>query len=47
MGADVPDANIEEILSALGFAPVRVDSTQGSARSLLAAWDLPPAIVAR
>jgi phenylalanyl-tRNA synthetase beta chain len=38
MGADVPDANIEEILSALGFAPVRVDSTQGSARSLLAAW---------
>jgi phenylalanyl-tRNA synthetase beta chain len=38
MGADVPDADIEEILSALGFAPVRVDSTQGSAGSLLAAW---------
>src|SRR3977135_2975522 len=38
LGADVPDANIEEILSALGFQPVRADSTQGSARSLLAAW---------
>src|SRR3982074_3535980 len=38
LGADVPDANIEEILSALGFAPVRVDSTQGSASSLLATW---------
>jgi phenylalanyl-tRNA synthetase beta chain len=38
MGADVPDADIEEILSALGFAPVRVDSTQGSAASLLAGW---------
>jgi phenylalanyl-tRNA synthetase beta chain len=38
MGADVPDADIEAILSALGFAPVRVDSTQGSAGSLLAAW---------
>jgi len=38
MGADVHDADIEEILSALGFAPVRVDSTQGSAGSLLAAW---------
>ncbi len=38
MGADVPDADVEEILSALGFAPVRVDSTRGSAASLLAAW---------
>jgi phenylalanyl-tRNA synthetase beta chain len=38
MGADVPDADIEAILSALGFAPVRMDSTQGSAGSLLAAW---------
>src|SRR5712692_2813903 len=38
MGADVPDADVEEILSALGFAPVRVDSTQGTAGSLLAAW---------
>jgi phenylalanyl-tRNA synthetase beta chain len=38
MGADVPDADIEAILSALGFAPVRMDSTQASAGSLLAAW---------
>jgi len=38
MGADVPDADVEAILSALGFAPVRVDSTPGSAGSLLAAW---------
>jgi phenylalanyl-tRNA synthetase beta chain len=38
MGADVPDADIEAILSALGFAPVRMDSTQGSTGSLLAAW---------
>jgi phenylalanyl-tRNA synthetase beta chain len=38
MGADVPDADIEAILSALGFAPVRLDSTRGSAGSLLAAW---------
>ena len=38
MGADVPDAEIEAILSALGFAPVRADATQGSAESLLAAW---------
>src|SRR3984893_12843255 len=28
MGADVPDADIEAILSALGFAPVRADATQ-------------------
>jgi phenylalanyl-tRNA synthetase beta chain len=38
MGADVPDADIEAILSALGFAPVRVDPTRGSAGSLMAAW---------
>ncbi len=38
MGADVPDADIEAILTALGFDPVRVDSTQGSAGSLRAAW---------
>src|ERR1700730_1475902 len=38
IGADVPDADIEAILSALGFAPVRSDSTQVSAGSLLAAW---------
>ncbi len=38
MGADVPDREIEEILSALGFGPVRVDVNRGSAGSLVAAW---------
>jgi phenylalanyl-tRNA synthetase beta chain len=38
MGADVPDADIDAILSALGFAPVRADSTQGDAESLAAVW---------
>ncbi len=38
MGADVPDREIEEILAALGFAPVRVDANRGSAGSLVAAW---------
>jgi len=39
MGADVPDKEIEAILSSLGFEPVRVDSTRGSAGSLMAAWE--------
>lgn len=39
MGADVPDREIEEILGALGFAPVRVDANRGSAGSLAAAWE--------
>jgi phenylalanyl-tRNA synthetase beta chain len=39
MGADVPDKDIEAILSALGFAPVRVDDNRGTANSLLAAWE--------
>jgi phenylalanyl-tRNA synthetase beta chain len=39
MGADVPDKEAEAILGALGFAPVRVDPTRGSANSLLAAWE--------
>jgi phenylalanyl-tRNA synthetase beta chain len=39
MGADVPDRDIEEILSALGFHPVRVDANRGSAGSIVAAWD--------
>ncbi len=39
MGADVPDREIEAILSALGFAPVRVDETRGRAGSLMAAWE--------
>ena len=39
MGADVPDRDIEEILSALGFHPVRVDTNRGSAGSLMAVWE--------
>ena len=39
MGADVPDKDLEAILSALGFAPMRVDQTRGTANSLLAAWE--------
>jgi phenylalanyl-tRNA synthetase beta chain len=38
MGADVPDRDIEEILSALGFHPARTDSHRGTAGSLLAVW---------
>jgi phenylalanyl-tRNA synthetase beta chain len=38
MGADVPDADIEAILSALGFAPVRVDATQVRGDTSLARW---------
>ncbi len=39
MGADVPDKQIESSLSALGFAPVRVDHNRGAVGSLLAAWE--------
>jgi phenylalanyl-tRNA synthetase beta chain len=39
MGADVADKDLEAILSALGFAPVRVDDNRGAANSLLAAWE--------
>jgi phenylalanyl-tRNA synthetase beta chain len=39
MGADIPDKEIEAILSALGFAPVRIDQNRGAAGSLLAAWE--------
>jgi len=39
MGADVPDKDLEAILSALGFAPIRVDQNRGSANSLIAAWE--------
>ncbi len=39
MGADVPDRDIEEILSALGFHPVRVDVNRGSEGSLAAVWE--------
>jgi phenylalanyl-tRNA synthetase beta chain len=38
MGADVPDKEIEAILTALGFAPRRIDESRGAAGSLLAAW---------
>jgi phenylalanyl-tRNA synthetase beta chain len=39
MGADVPDKEVESILGALGFAPVRIDQNRGSAGSVLAAWE--------
>src|ERR1700724_3061615 len=39
MGADVPDKEIESSLSALGFAPVRVDQNRGAEGSLLPAWE--------
>jgi phenylalanyl-tRNA synthetase beta chain len=39
MGADVPDKEIEAILNALGFAPVRVDQNRGQLGSILAAWE--------
>ena len=39
MGADVPDKDLEAILSTLGFSPVRVDQNRGSANSILAAWE--------
>ena len=39
MGADVPDRDIEAILSALGFHPVRVDANRGSEGSLAAIWE--------
>jgi phenylalanyl-tRNA synthetase beta chain len=39
MGADIPDRDIEEILSALGFHPVRNDENRGAAESLLATWE--------
>jgi phenylalanyl-tRNA synthetase beta chain len=39
MGADVPDKDVEAILSALGFSPLRVDHARGSENSLLAAWE--------
>ena len=38
MGADVPDRDIEEILTALGFLPARTDAHRGTPGSLLAVW---------
>ncbi|HSC44177.1 MAG TPA: phenylalanine--tRNA ligase subunit beta, partial [Candidatus Acidoferrum sp.] len=39
MGADIPDREIETILVALGFAPLRVDQNRGQLGSILAAWE--------
>src|SRR5215467_9160524 len=39
MGADVPDKQIEASLSALGFAPFRVDQNRGAENSILAEWE--------
>jgi phenylalanyl-tRNA synthetase beta chain len=39
MGADVPDRDIEAILSALGFHPMRVDVNRGSEGSIAAVWE--------
>src|SRR5208282_1218872 len=39
MGADVSDKDIETILSALGFVPVRIGENRGAEGSLLAAWE--------
>jgi phenylalanyl-tRNA synthetase beta chain len=39
IGADVPDRDVEAILSALGFHPVRVDVNRGSDGSLAAIWE--------
>jgi phenylalanyl-tRNA synthetase beta chain len=35
----VPDKDLDNILSALGFAPVRVDTNRGAEGSILAAWE--------
>jgi len=39
MGADVPDRDVEQILSALGFRPLRIDSNRGSDGSIAAIWE--------
>ena len=46
MGGDVPDAEIESILGALGFAPRREDAARGAAGSALAVWECTPALLA-
>jgi phenylalanyl-tRNA synthetase beta chain len=38
MGADVPDADVEAILRALGFEPQRADSNRATRDSLVATW---------
>jgi phenylalanyl-tRNA synthetase beta chain len=42
MGADVPDNEIESILTALGFAPVRIDPHRQLTNSPLATWKCSP-----
>jgi len=39
MGAEVSDKEVEATLSALGFAPKRIDDHRGTPGSLLAAWE--------
>src|SRR5580692_2100447 len=39
MGADISDRDIEDILSALGFRPVRVDGNRGASGALVAEWE--------
>src|SRR5262245_22827943 len=39
MGADVPDKEVESMLSRLGFAPGRGDPHRGQSGSILAAWE--------
>src|SRR5271154_6963765 len=39
MGADVPDRDVEQIMGALGFHPVRVDGNRGSDGSIAAVWE--------
>jgi phenylalanyl-tRNA synthetase beta chain len=39
MGADVPDGDIEEVLGALGFAPVRTDPDRRQVGSPAAVWE--------
>ena len=39
MGADVPDKEIETILGALGFSPLRVDQNRGQIGGILASWE--------
>jgi phenylalanyl-tRNA synthetase beta chain len=39
MGADIPDRDVEDILSSLGFHPVRVDGNRGASGALVAEWE--------
>ena len=47
MGADVPDRDIEDILSALGFRPVRVDANRRQRRLARGCVGVPGDIVAQ